>query len=122
MGGLIEITCASAGRTILATAGSGLLAPFAGGPNLVLGMAGPAGAAAPRTLRISPRLANSVRLGSEGRGGNLGVGFSGNLAPGFGGKLMNPTLSPTLGPIGGGGGGGRAEGGGVGVIGFSATG
>src|ERR1051326_4247142 len=113
IGGLIEMTCASAGRLILA-AGSGLPTPFAETGSLVPGTGGPAGGDVPRTVRMSPRLPNSGRLIS-GRLGNLAPGFSGSFAPGLGGKLMKPTLSPSLGPNGTGGGGGGAGAGDIGV-------
>src|SRR5690349_3785338 len=111
IGGLIEMTLASAGRAIFGPleAGSPVLpvAGFAGG-NFAPGTAGPDGAAgAPRTPRISPRLWKSVRLGSRGLGGSLtGADFSTDLLPAFGGSCINPTLSPTFGPSEAGGGGG----------------
>src|ERR1051325_2287784 len=63
---------------------------------------------------MSPRLINSVRRWSIGRGGSLTApGFSGGFAWALVGSWMKPTLSPTFGPVGKGGGGGGAAGGGA---------
>src|SRR5436309_2108947 len=119
IGGLMEMTCASAGKTTLAGAGGGsadlAAAPgFVGGASLAPGMVGPAGAAvAPRTLRISPRLLKSAFRGSTGRGAVLKLlTLSAAFGVGLGGNCTKPTLSPNFGP-GGSGGTGLATGSGA---------
>src|SRR5258708_18654911 len=104
MGGLIEITCASAGSTIRDWAGAAPVV-LAGAPpfwpgNLAPGTAGPdGGEGAPRTERMSPRLLKSVLLGSAGRLGDLvGPGLSAGRGTGLLGNWANPTLVPAFGP------------------------
>ncbi len=97
MGGLMEMTLASAGKATLAGpagASAGLGEGFCWPGNLEAGAnlppagaAIPGGIVPPRTLRMSPRLLKSVLRGSMGRGGNLTPpGFSAGLGPGFGGN------------------------------------